>query len=216
MPERPWIDVSLPLGPETPVYPGDPPIELETVMSLADHACHVSRLHLGSHSGTHVDAPAHFVRGGATLAEIPLARWSGPAWVVEVAAEGMITPADLLAAWPGGRGSQVSAERVLLKTPNSARWGTPEAGSRWQGLAPEAAEWLLGLGVLLVGIDALSIEQDDSGRFPVHHTLLGSGCLIVEGLDLRGVAPGPYELVCLPLRLEVPDGAPARVALRPL
>lgn len=209
--ERPWLDVSLPLGPKTPVYPGDPAIVLETLMSLEDDPCHVSRVGLGSHSGTHVDAPAHFVRGGATLAEVPLARWSGAAWVIEVAPEGAIEPEHLLEAWP----PHGQVDRVLLKTPNSARWDTPEAGKVWQALSPEAAEWLVGLGVRLVGIDALSIEQADTACYPVHHTLLGAGCLIVEGLDLRGILPGPYELLCLPLKLEAPDGAPARVALRP-
>lgn len=211
MPERPWIDVSIPVGPGMPVYPGDPDVELEAVMTLADDACHVSRMRLGSHTGTHVDAPAHFVRGGATLAEIPLARWSGPAWVVEVAPEEAIEPEHLMDAWP----AQGQVERVLLKTPNSNRWGTPEAGAVWQALSPDAAAWLVGLGVRLVGIDALSIEKDETGGFPVHHTLLGSGCLILEGLDLRGVEPGAYELVCMPLKLEAPDGAPARAALRP-
>ena len=212
MPERAWLDISLAVGPGTPVYPGDPPVRLETLASLADDPYHLSRLSCGSHTGTHVDAPAHFVRGGATLAEIPLARWSGLAWVVEVTGPGAIEVEDLLTAWP----SQAHVERVLLKTPNSARWGTPEAGQVWQALSPEAAEWLVGVGVRLVGIDALSIEQDDAGCYPVHHTLLGAGCLIVEGLDLGGVAPGPYELVCLPLKLEAPDGAPARAALRPM
>lgn len=211
MPDRPWLDVSLLVGPGMPVYPGDPPVELEAVMTLEHDPCHVSRLACGSHTGTHVDAPAHFVRGGATLQEVPLARWSGPAWVIAVETAGAIAPDDLMAAWP----AHGHVERVLLRTANSDRWDTPEAGKVWQALATEAAEWLVGLGVRLVGIDALSIEQDNTGCFPVHHTLLGGGCLIVEGLDLRGVEPGPYELVCLPLKLDAPDGAPARVALRP-
>ena len=212
MAERPWIDVSLPIGPGMPVYPGDPPVELEAVMTLAEDACHVSRLACGSHTGTHVDAPAHFVRGGATLAEVPLARWSGPAWVVAIDAPGAIGPDALMAGWP----AHGQVERVLLRTPNSARWGTDEAGKVWQALTPDAAEWLVGLGVRLVGIDALSIEQDETGCFPFHHALLGGLCRMHHALDLRGVEPGPYELVCLPLKLEAPDGAPARAALRPL
>lgn len=212
MAEQAWLDVSLPVGPETLVYPGDPPVVIETMASLEDGPYHLSRVTISSHVGTHVDAPAHFVRGGATLAEIPLARWSGPAWVLELPPDEAITPDLLLDAWPP-RGV---VERVLLKTMNSSRWGTAQAGLPAQVLTPDAAEWLVGMGVRLVGIDALSVEHDETGYFPVHHTLLGAGVLIVEGLDLRGIAPGYYELVCLPLRLEVPDGAPARVALRPI
>jgi arylformamidase len=212
MPERPWIDVSLPLGPGTPVYPGDPAIAIEAVMTIPADPCRVSRLQLGSHSGTHVDAPAHFLADGQPLGEIPLDRWSGDAWVIALATRDHFTADDLAAAWPT---TAEPVERVLLRSPNSDRWGTSEAGRVWQALTPAAAAWLVARGVRLVGIDALSIEHDDTGGFPVHHTLLGAGCLIVEGLDLRGVAPGPYELLCLPLRAEAPDGAPARAALRP-
>jgi arylformamidase len=104
---------------------------------------------------------------------------------------------------------------VLLRTPNSALWGTPEGGETYQALSPEGARWLLDRGVRLVGIDALSIEKDESGSFPVHHALLGAGCLIMEGLDLSQAAPGPYELLCLPLKLSAPDGAPVRAVLAP-
>ncbi len=209
-PEGPWLDVSLLIHPGMPVYPGDPAVELAPVLTLDADNVHVSRLACGSHTGTHVDAPAHFVRGGQTLAEIPLGRWSGPCWLIAVEAAGAIEIEHLLAAWPPAD----AVERLLLKTPNSDRWDTPEAGRVWQALTPDAAEWLVAMGVRLVGIDALSIEDDATGTFPVHHTLLGAGVVLVEGLDFRGVDPGPYELLCLPLKLDAPDGAPARAALR--
>lgn len=205
-----WLDISLPIGPNTPVYPGDPAIEVSAVSTLNDSPAHVSRVVFGSHTGTHVDAPAHFLKGGTPLGEVPLSRWSGPCWVVEVPAAEAIEPIHCAAAWP-----DAPVARVLFKTPNSALWDTPEAGQIWQALSLEAAEWLVAKGVKLVGIDALSIEAGGSDAFPVHHTLLGNDVLILEGLDLRAAPPGPYELLCLPLRLEVPDGAPARVVLRP-
>lgn len=204
-----WIDISLPIGPNSPVYPGDPAIEVEAVTTLDTAASHLSRVSMGSHTCTHVDAPAHFVRGGATLAEVPLSRFNGPAWVLELPDAPAIAPEALATRWPEG-----PVERVLLKTPNSALWGTPQAGKVWQALSPEGATWLLERGVRLVGIDALSIEALGAEDFPVHHTLLGAGVVIVEGLDLSAVAPGAYDLVCLPLKLDVPDGAPTRAVLR--
>lgn len=206
-----WLDVSLPIRSGMPIFPGDPDVVVETVTTQPETPYHVSRMVFGSHTGTHVDAPAHFIAGGTPLTAVPLSRWSGPCWVLEAPAAEAVTRAHCESGWPDG-----PVERVLFKTPNSELWDTPKAGHEWQALAPEAAEWLVAKGVRLIGIDALSIEKDDTGEFPVHHTLLGNDVLIVEGLDLRGIAPGPYEMVCMPLRLDVPDGAPARVALKPL
>lgn len=205
-----WLDVSLPIGPDMPVYPGDPAVVVEPASTLDDGLSHVSRLAFGSHTGTHVDAPAHFIRGGTPLGEVPLARWSGPCWVFEVPAASEIRPAHWLAAWP-----DAPVERVLFKTPNSQLWDTPQAGKVWQALSLEGARWLVAHGVKLVGIDALSIERGGSEDFPVHRTLLGNDVVLLEGLDLRRVTPGPYDLLCLPLRLDAPDGAPARVILKP-
>jgi arylformamidase len=205
------IDISLTLDASLPVYPGDPPLEIELMASLETGPCNVSRVSMGVHSGTHADAPAHFVRGGATFLQIPLQRYCGPCWVIELPEARVIGREALAEAWPA-RGL---VERVLLKTPNSRRWGTPEAGKVYQALDVEAAEWLVGVGVKLVGIDALSIEHDHDGTFPVHHTLLGADVLILEGLDLRNAAAGPYELLCLPLKLDTLDGGPVRAVLRP-
>lgn len=210
-PEAGWLDISLRIGPDSPVYPGDPAVEVEAVTTLDTGPSHNSRIAMGSHTCTHVDAPAHFVRGGATLAEVPLSRFNGPSWVLELPGAEAIEPEALAEHWPSG-----TVERVLLKTPNSALWGTPEAGKTWQALSPAGAEWLLARGVGLVGIDALSIEALGVEDFPVHHTLLGHGVVLLEGLDLSGVAAGPYSLLCLPLKLDAPDGAPARAILRPL
>jgi arylformamidase len=204
--EAAWLDISRLLGADTTVWPGDPPVRVTPHATLDTGPCHVSRIELGSHSGTHVDAPAHFVRGGATLAEVPLGRWSGVAWVVLVDDARDILASSLERAWPRG----AACERLLLKTRASLGQGEAPA------LSLEAAAWLLEHGVRLVGIDAPSIERDETGLFPVHHALLGADCLLLEGLDLAGIEAGPYELVCLPLKLDAPDGAPARAVLRAL
>lgn len=201
------IDISMPLDAGTPIYPGDPPLEIRAVRTL-DEGCHVSHIALGTHTGTHVDAPAHFVRGGAALGEIPLDRFVGTAWVLELPDARLVTREALVDAWP----AHDPVERVLLKTGNSRR---SRAGDP-QTLSLEAAEWLVGMEVGLVGIDALSIEAAGDGSYPVHHTLLGADVVVLEGVDLSRVTPGPYELACLPLKLDVPDGAPVRAVLRPL
>lgn len=210
-PEPGWLDISLVIGPGSPVYPGDPPVTVEAVTTLETGPSHLSRIAMGSHTCTHVDAPAHFVRGAATLSDVPLSRFNGRAWVLALPEAEAIEPEHLEACWPPG-----PVERVLLKTPNSALWGTELAGRVWQALSPEAATWLVARGVGLVGIDALSVEALETEDFPVHRTLLGHGVVLLEGLDLSAAAPGEYELLCLPLRLDAPDGAPARAVLRPI
>lgn len=192
MPDGRLIDISLELGPTTPVFPGDPPVEVETI---CETPYQLSRLVMTTHSGTHLDAPAHFIPGGATASELSLDALCGPCWVLAVA-EPDIAPAHLAAHCPAR-----PVSRLLLKTPEAA------------GLTEAAARWLVEQGVTLVGIDALSIETDGE-TYPVHRALLGAGVLILEGLELSQVMPGPYELLCLPLKLSAPDGAPVRAALR--
>jgi arylformamidase len=190
------IDISLPIGPDTPVWPGDPPVVLEPVARVADgDPFDVSRLVLGTHTGTHVDPPAHFLPGAATVDALPLDVLVGPAVVADFPSGAI--GGDALAAVALAEGST----RLLLKTGR-------DAGA----LTPEGARWLVERGVRLVGADTLSIEPE-TGEYPVHRILLGAGVVIVEGLDLTTVAPGPYQLVCLPLRVVGGDGAPARAVL---
>jgi arylformamidase len=207
-----FIDISLPLDANTPIFPGDPPLVIESVATLDDAPYCLTRVAFGCHTGTHADAPAHFVRGGAHLMDIPLARYCGTANVVVLPAAPEITREALQAAWPEGR----KVERVLLKTPNSELWGGPDAGKVYQALSLDAAKWLVEQGVRLVGIDCLSIEKDLDKSFAVHHVLLGNDVLILEGLDLRLATAGAYELICLPIKLDVPDGGPVRAVLRHL
>jgi arylformamidase len=202
------IDISRPIGPDTPVWPGDPPVVVEPVARVgAGDPADVSRLVLGTHTGTHVDPPAHFLPGGVTVDALPLDVLVGPAVVADLTAGGPIDAAALESlALPSG------TSRLLLKT----REGSA-AGATAGDVTPDGARWLVERGVRLVGADTLSIEPAGAGvpedAYPVHRILLGAGVVIVEGLDLSGAPAGSYELVCLPLRIAGGDGAPARAVL---
>jgi arylformamidase len=193
------IDISLPLSPATPTFPGDPPFEVERISEAqGGESFALSRLTLGSHSGTHVDPPAHYLPGGATVDQLPLDACIGPAVVLDVSAgSGAITP-DELDALPDG------VQRVLLRT-----GGRPLDG---RALHPDAAARLAARGVRLAGIDTLSIGPVESPG-EVHRLLLAAGVVILEGLDLTNAPPGDYTLLCLPLKLAGGDGAPARAVL---
>jgi len=202
-------DVSMPLFAGMPSFPGDPPFG-----SVPDHSLargdpyNVSRLALGSHAGTHVDPPLHFIAQGPGADRLDLARLNGPCTVVAIDPDRRTIGPDDVAGVPSG------TRRVLFRTSNSARWAARLAFfSDYVALAPEAAAVAVERGLELVGLDALSIESDPTGTFPVHHRLLGAGVLILEGLLLDGVPPGPYELVCAPLKVRDGDGAPARAFL---
>jgi arylformamidase len=206
------IDITLPVRTGQFSWPGDPPVSVTPFFRLEDgDPANVSEVRLSSHTGTHVDPPAHFLEGGATVDQLPLEVLVGPAVVVDLTGRpGPIGPADLDAvALPGG------TERVLMKTDNSARW--PERlqtfPDDYVALSPAGAAWMVERGVRLVGADFLSVEEPDVPGHPTHVTLLSAGVVILEGLDLSAVAPGPYELVCLPLLLAGCDGAPARAVL---
>jgi arylformamidase len=193
------IDISVPLRDGMVTYPGDPLVTIERAQSIAKgDAVNLTRMELGLHSGTHVDAPIHFLEGAAGIETVQLDALVGPCEVVELPDLG---PASLQRV-PG------SAERVLFKTPNSELWARDEFVEDFVLLDGEGARLLVDLGVRLVGIDYLSIGDEAA-----HRTLLAAGIVPVEGLDLRGVEPGGYELVCLPLRVVGADGAPARAIL---
>jgi arylformamidase len=206
---RGWLDVSVPIHPEMVRFPDNPEIVVERVQSV-EHgdACTLSRLSLGVHTGTHVDAPVHFIAGGAGVDGLPIESLVGPARVVEIRDPRAIT-AEELALHDFVRG-----ERVLFKTANSPRcWESRTFVRDYVALTPSGARLLAALGVRTVGIDYLSIAAIDQGP-EVHRILLTAGICIVEGLDLTYASAGACELFCLPLRIEGADGAPARVLLR--
>jgi arylformamidase len=209
-------DVSVPISAATPTYPGDPGIEIRQWAAIADgDAANVSLLHFGAHTATHVDAPAHFIEGAPKIDATPLDALIGPARVV-------LMPDDVDAIEARHLPAQIieGATRILFKTRNSAFWSDAASGFRedFTYITPDAARALVQSGVRLVGMDYLSVEKFQVERHETHEILLSNGVVILEGLDLREVAAGDYELLCLPLKIAggSGDGAPARAVLRTL
>lgn len=209
-------DISVPLSSGIPTYPGDPKIDIQDWRSLAGgDGANVSVLHIGAHTGTHVDAPSHFIEGAPRVEFLPLDVLMGEAEVIEVPSElNSIDLGFIREHWTS------EVKRVLFKTRNSSLWKTAGAcfEQEYVHLELEAAKHLVEHGVRLVGIDYLSIEQFSQEGHPTHLALLSKEVIIVEGLNLSGVPAGKYELICLPLRISggLGDGAPARAVLRTL
>ncbi len=203
-------DVSVGISPQIPVWPGDPPVKLERMREIAKGAsANVSRLEIGVHVGTHVDAPSHFVDGAGTVEMLPMELLNGEAIVAELPEAEVLDAQTLESA-----GIPPGTHRLLLKTRNSKIWPTDggEFRTDFVGVDKSGAEWLVQRGVQLVGIDYLSIAPYKQSR-PTHRVLLKAGIVVVEGLDLRAVESGHYTLHCLPLKLLGSDGAPARAIL---
>lgn len=205
------IDVSMPLFEGMPAFPGDPPFVSAPVARVErGDPYNLSRLGFGSHAGTHLDPPSHFVTGAVSADALDLDVLNGACHVVGVGGGGRVISAEHLAGIPPG------TTRVLLRTANSERWERKlEFFDDYVYLGIDAARRLLRGGTRLVGIDSLSVEDDPTGRFPVHRELLGHGVTILEGLLLSRAPPGPYALHCLPLALRGGDGGPARAVLFP-
>ena len=203
------FDVTVPLSARVPTFPGDPPFQMEPTHRMTDGAPYnVSRLVLGTHSGTHVDAPFHFDPEGTTVDRLPLEILVGKARVVELHTREHIDRVDL---------EELDLRddlRVLFKTRMSGTQRLPEFQENFVHLTADGAAHLVQAGIKLVGIDSLSVEKFGSRDYAAHQALLKAGVVIVEGLDLSDVEPGEYEMMCLPLLVEGADGAPARVILR--
>jgi len=203
------IDVSVPLEPSLASYPGNVPFTLEANKRLArGDSSNVSALHMSAHSGTHVDAPRHFFDEGLSTEALPLEMLIGRTRVIELRTRGGITADDL-------RTLDLAEDvRVLIKTTNSRLWGDSTFHNDYVGITESAARYLVEHGIKVVGVDYLSVEVFKTPGAPAHHVLLGGGTIVIEGLNLRDVDPGVYEMYCLPLRIVGSDGAPARVVLR--
>jgi arylformamidase len=207
-----WHDISVALDGDLPIWPGSPGVLTKLRMSIAqDEDANVTQLSIDVHSGTHVDAPSHCIDQGDTVEEVGLEPFIGPAVVLDTGPVKEITAAVLDAAKMPDE-----TERLLLRTANSSQ---PDMYERpfdedYAALTLDGAEWLAAKRLRLVGIDYLSIQRYAEPP-DVHRALLGSGMSILEGLRLAEVAPGPYELVCLPIRLVNVEGAPARAILLP-
>jgi arylformamidase len=202
-------DISMPIRSGGIVYPGNPEIDITLQQAVAKGAgANVSAIRFGSHTGTHADASRHFFDDGQPVDQIPLDRLIGPAILVSFPDNvRAIGAAELKAHDLRGR------TRILLRTRNSALLSQKQFAPDYTYLAPDGAEYLVDKGVELVGIDYLSIEQFHSGHHRTHRTLLAKSVVILEGLDLSAPPPGEYQLICLPLRIEGCDGAPARAVL---
>lgn len=204
-------DVTWPITHQMAVWPGDPAVSVTRVNSIAaGDPSTVSQIRMGAHTGTHIDAPAHFFENGATMDALPLETFIGPCLVIELACDTLVEKRNLLDHDLSG------CPRILFKTRNSTRRTHAFGGfdTDYVALAVDAAQHLIEMGVVLVGIDALSIEPFTSVENPVHRLLLGNRVIILEGLDLSGIAAGAYELFCMPLCLYGCEAAPARVVLR--
>ena len=203
-------DISVGVSPEIPVWPGDPPVVLERLKSIENgDEANISHFRASVHVGTHIDAPIHFVEGGATVDAIPLKSLLGRAYVVDLRKADVLDAATLEAAPIPPR-----TRRLLFKTRNSELWTSGERSFQRDFVAVDAsgAEWLVKKGVKLVGVDYLSVAPFNDG-VPTHTILLEAGVVVVEGLDLARVSKGRYTLYCLPVKLMGSDGAPARAVL---
>ena len=205
-------DVTVAISEAVPVYAGDPRVTIEGVLSMAaGDAANVSRLCFGAHTGTHVDAPNHFIDGTRRVEDLDIEKLIGPCRLVEL--DDSVTAIEPIHLAKLG-----SVERVLFKTRNSAFWNEPETGFRtdFTYITPDAARVLAAGRLKLVGIDYLSVEKFGSTDFAAHVALLEKEIVILEGLDLRAVPAGEYELICLPMKFVggTGDGAPARTILR--
>ncbi len=207
-------DITVTISAATPIYKGDPGVELNSFKAIATgSSANVSQVSFGVHTATHVDAPNHFIDGAKRVHELDPNKLLGRCRVVAV-------PEDVVAIEPEHVGDLDGVERILFKTQNSSFWATPELGFRpdFSYLTPATAKLLVDNGIVLVGIDYLSIEKSGSPGHPVHTTLLEKEVVILEGIDLREVPPGDYELLCSPLKYDGAngDGSPARTFLREL
>jgi arylformamidase len=205
------FDISLIISPNLPVWPGDPGIELEQTESMDKGGqVNVTRMNMGVHTGTHVDAPHHFLNDGRTVEGLSLEVLTGPCYVVQLPAGIETITSDVLAR------TEITSDmkRVLFGTSNSNLWsqGETKFQTDFVAITEDGAEWLVEHGVRLVGVDYLSVAPYDDAS-PTHEVLLKAGVVVIEGLNLSKVMRGFYELYCLPLKIAGSDGAPARAIL---
>jgi arylformamidase len=205
------IDITAPVSPESVMWPGDePPSRKFTSHTDRGDPSTVSRWDLSAHTGTHADARMHFIPGGWTMESLELSRCVGPCRVVDLThREGHVRRTDLEAAEVAG------TTRLLLKTRNSEQGSLDREGfvEDYAAISLEAAQYLVEIGVEMVGVDYLSVEPFEDKEFNTHHALLGADVVVFEGLVLAGVEPGEYFLACLPLKLVGSDGSPVRAIL---
>lgn len=206
-----YIDISIPITKDIPHWPTDKPPVIEKVSSFENgDAVNVTTINMNAHTGTHIDAPLHFVPGGKGIDELETEKLIGACYVCDMGDVDIID-SQVLEKCPIPK----DIKRILFKTKNKGLWGKKEFVEDYTALIPDGAEWIVDHGIELVGIDYLSIEpySDDIGS--THKILLDSEIIIVEGLNLEHVEEGLYELIVLPISIKGADGAPARALLKP-
>lgn len=210
--KREWIDISVPIRNGMVRWPGDPSVQISRTRDMEKgDPCTISRLSMGTHTGTHMDAPIHFLSSGQGIDKAPFSAILGRARVIEILDPGLILPEELKPH------RLRKGERALFKTRNSKHcWKKDAFVNDFVSVSLEAAHYLVKRRVRTVGIDYLSVGSFGDDGPQVHRELLRGGIWIIEGLDLSGIPPGLYELLCLPLRIMRGDGAPARALLRSL
>lgn len=210
MSKRLWRDVSVALHDGMVHWPGDPECRITRVADMGSGSvCNLTHVSMSAHTATHMDAPRHFIADGLTMEQMPLEAVIGRCRVIEIAATEQIIPADL------EERRLRRGERVLFKTRNSeVSWDKPEFDRNFVSIRQDAAEYLVKCGVMTVGVDYLSIGGFEKDGVQTHQIMLGAGIWVIEGLNLRDIKAGFYDMVCLPLKLAGADGAPCRVVLR--
>ena len=205
-----FLDISVPLRNAMVHWPGDADVEIKRVRDMAQgEVCNVSFLSMSAHTGTHMDAPLHFIRDGASLDKLPLQATIGPARVIDIKDPVSINPEELHPH------NITAGERILFKTRNSDKsWKSERFDEDFVYISQQGARYLAERGILTVGVDYLSVGGFKRDGVETHHALLGAGIWIIEGLNLAEVTPGNYELICLPLKISGVEGAPARAVLR--
>jgi len=214
MAESKWIDISYPLSEEIIYWPQDPvPPDIKTnTFTSEEVTITMSQMTINTHHGTHVDAPRHFYPDGTSIDEMPLTAIMGPARVIEIKDTNLINPEEL-------EGHNIRAgERVLFKTINSSYYKQGKFVEDFVHITKESAQFIADKNISVVGIDYLAVGsfRDRSSLIKVHQILLGNGIWIVEALDLSGVKPGDYEIICLPIKIKQGDAGQARAIIRPL
>jgi len=207
-----WIDVSVPIRSGIVHWPGDPEVIIGRMLKMErGDNCNVSTISMSSHTGTHVDAPYHFIEKGDGIHDMAFTTMIGKARVIEIKDRHCIKPEEL-------KPNKIQkGERVIFKTKNSARcWNVDKFVEDFVYLSTESVKYLVNKRVRTIGVDYLSVGGYNKNIDEVHKLLLGAGIWIIEGLDLSRVRQGDYDLICLPLNIINGDGAPARAILRPI
>ena len=203
-------DLTLQITPSLIVWPGDPAIDLHRVAKMEEgDVCNVTRMNISVHTGTHLDAPSHFIADGTHVESLDLQTLVGPALVVDVGDATEITAVLL-----DSLNIPANTTRLLIKTTNSARWVKGETSfyEPYVAVTADGAQWLVDHGVKLVGVDYLSVAPYSDLIVP-HQILLGAKVIPVEGLNLHEITPGEYQFICLPMLIKGSDGAPCRAIL---